>query len=346
LCAATLQAADADPTEASRNVQLPDPPVHDLNRIGLSYRVGYNISAKFTGLGGFAAQSNPGPSTGGVNHEYDDGYVRVDSTHNGLGLTWNWGFDSASQVQGDNLLLSSTRTVASGSAREGANDFQHGIEATYARELGTFRKARWGFEGAFNFMNVNMRNNASVPVSVTRLTDTYALDGVIPFDPITSQNPYQGTFMGPGPLIADAPIQRTEQVVPSGAIATGSRRLDANLFGLRIGPYIELPLSPKWTVGLNGGLALVMVESNFRFNETVSYSNTSLIQSGSKSDTDLLPGGYIEGNIAYQLNKSVSLQAGVQFQDVGDFTQKVNGKKATLHLTSGLLFTLGANYSF
>ena len=53
-------------------------------RVGVNYRLGYTISASFTGLGSATPQSDPGPIAGGVNHEYDNGYVRRDSTGNGL----------------------------------------------------------------------------------------------------------------------------------------------------------------------------------------------------------------------------------------------------------------------
>jgi hypothetical protein len=335
ICAA--HAAD----NASR---IQESPARDSNRIGISYRVGYNIDATFSGIGRSAAASNPGPMTGGVNHEYDDGYVRVDSTNNGLDLTWNWGFESPSQVSGDNLFMHSTRSLG-GSSRSGGDDLHHGMEATYSRELGTYKKARWGVEGAFNYLNVAIRDNGSVGADLEVTTDTYDLEGIDPFDPPGSQNPYQGTFTGPGPLIADAPINRTVQVTPG--VVTGRRELDANLFGFRVGPYIEWPIADKWTVGLNAGFALVVVDSEFDFRETVSPSSgTPFTVSGSGSETDLLPGGYIGANVAYRIADSVTLFSSAQFQYAGEFKQEVQGKHAELDLGKSLFVTLGVNYSF
>ena len=316
------------------------------NRVGISYRVGYNIEASFSGVGRFAAQASPGPATGGVNHEYDDGYVRVDSTSNGLDLTWYWGFESPSQASGDNLFLHSTRGLG-GSSHSGGDELHHGMEATYARELGTYKKARWGVEGAFNYLNVGIRDRGSTAADLEVTTDTYDLDGIDPFHPPGSQNPYQGTLTGPGPLIADAPINRSVEVIPGGTVVTGERELDANLFGFRVGPYIEWPLSEKWIVGLNAGFALVVVDSEFDFDETVTPSSGSAFNvRGSGSETDLLPGGYVGGSVAYQVAPSVTLFSAAQFQYAGEFEQEVRGKRAELDLGKSLFVTLGVNYSF
>jgi hypothetical protein len=53
------------------------------------------------------SQTDPGPATGGVDHFYDDGYVRVDATGNAGGQTWFWGYEHASQIQGDTIVFHS-----------------------------------------------------------------------------------------------------------------------------------------------------------------------------------------------------------------------------------------------
>ncbi len=310
------------------------------SRIGINYRSGWNIKGSFSGIGQMTAQSDPGPATGGANHEYDDGYVRIDSTHNGMGLTWNWGFDNPSQVIGDTLEMRSSRTVGDGKS-SADDEVQHGFEITYARELGTYRKARWGLEGAFNYTRVDMKQSGSVPVAVVTAVDTYDVSGIDPFDPPGSQTPYQGTFLGPGPLIPDTPIGRRQEAV-SGAIASGSRELNANLFGMRIGPYIDLPLSEKWMVTLNGGFALVAVNSDFKFSEALLGRSAR----GSDSATELLPGGYVGANVSYEVTPSTRLFAGAEYQHVGDFTQDAGGRRAELDLGNSVFVKMGITFSF
>lgn len=309
------------------------------SRIGFNYRSGWNIKGSFSGIGGIAAQSDPGPPTGGANHEYDDGYVRVDSTHNGMGLTWNWGFDNPSQVMGDNLDMHSSRTLAGGSTRAD-DELHHGFEFTYARELGTLRKARWGFEGAFNYTRVDMKETASVPVTVVTTTDTYDVSGIDPFNPPGSQTPYRGTFYGPGTLIPDAPISRRQET--STVIAGGKRELGANLFGMRVGPYVDIPLHEKWMLTLNGGFALVAVNSDFKFSDSLGGRTGR----GSDTQTDLLPGGYVGANLSFQVAPSTRIFAGAEYQAVGDFTQDAGGRRARLDLGNSVFVRAGVSFSF
>src|SRR5881398_2810121 len=62
------------------------------NRIGISYRMGLNITVDFKKLGGLGL-SDPGAATGGaVNRNYDNRYNRVDSSGNANNQTWYWGY--------------------------------------------------------------------------------------------------------------------------------------------------------------------------------------------------------------------------------------------------------------
>jgi hypothetical protein len=148
--------------------------------------------------------------------------------------------------------------------------------------------------------------------------------------------------MGPGPLIGDAPIRRRREVTQSGIMATGRRELDANLFGFRTGPYIELPLNARWTVGLNAGFTMVAVDSQFKFSETV----LNAVQHGSDSEMDLLPGGYAGANVSFQLAPWARLFAGAEYQHVGDFTQHAGGKRARLDLGNSVFVKAGVSFSF
>ncbi|MGD0349064.1 MAG: hypothetical protein ABSB84_01950 [Verrucomicrobiota bacterium] len=58
------------------------------------------------------AQSDPGPATGGgINRNYDDGYVYVDSIGDSFGYTSYWGYQNASQIQGDFLVFHSESSL-------------------------------------------------------------------------------------------------------------------------------------------------------------------------------------------------------------------------------------------
>jgi hypothetical protein len=363
--AVSLASAQTNEPVSSPPLEFRTNPPPALNRVSAAYRMGFNISAKFEGLGGFQALSSPGNATGHRQYRrYDDGYVEPDSRAPGIDTyTWNWGFDSASQVQpgagtpyGYLLLHSSSASATASSTAE--DGVQNGFEVTYDRQLGQSKHLRWGLEGAFNFMSASFRDDGAIAGTASRLTDTYALDGLNPFmsPPAPPNTPYRGTYEGGGsidyvvggPLINDYPISRQLQAVPGGSIITGRRTLDASVYGIRLGPYLEAPLGDHLTVGLSAGLSLVNVDSDFQYTESVTITGvgTSAFRSGGNSQSELMVGGYVSATVSYAISKSVGVFTSVQFQDVGLFTQSVGAKSAELDLSASIFVALGVSVSF
>lgn len=62
------------------------------------------VVAALLALASSPAVQAQGLPTGGVDHDYDDGYVRVDSSGNAGGLTWFWGYQNQSQVPDDGFI--------------------------------------------------------------------------------------------------------------------------------------------------------------------------------------------------------------------------------------------------
>jgi len=335
---------------------LPSPNSGSPNRIGLNYRMGFNISAKFKNLGGFPALTMPGPAVSGVNHYYDDGYNLVDASGNAPlpgsseSVTSFWGVDDtatqvtqgSSQVDGT-VVMHSSSSPADGrtGAIEDGEPF-HGFELTYRRFL--FRKERFqfGLEGAFGYTTLGIGDGSSLTRPVTVLTDSYNLGD----STTVSQGPHVGSYEGPGVLLGDTP-SRTLPVTPGGAAVSGTRDFDADLFGLRVGPYVEMPLWRNVSASLSGGLALVSLSSDFAFTETVTIPGVGTqSRFGSGSDSEWLVGGYAAAALSYALSPSLDLSASVQYQNVGKYTQHVGGKKAELDLGESFFLSLGVGYSF
>jgi hypothetical protein len=351
--ASALAASLASAQEGANPVKVEQDQAPSRNRFGLSYRMGFNITAKFKNLGGYPALANPNMTPNGAAWNYDDGYNFDDGPGTPPGQTWYWGYagPKATQVPGDgNLYLSRSSAGADVSTGGKTDDPQQpGFEFTYNRDLGALgSKARWGVEGAFNFMNVSIHDNRTLFGSVTKQTDAYALNGVVPPDP-----PYYGTFEGPvpggpnRPVISDTPIPQAPTTIANGATIVGDRKIDADIYGFRVGPYVEIPLSQKFALSLSGGLAVASVHGDFKFNETVSIPGVgSVASSGSGSRTDWLFGGYAGANLSYAFNKSWSAAIGAQYQNVGRFSEQVGGKRAELDLSNSIFVTVGIGYSF
>lgn len=351
--------------ETNLRVPLEPAGITNLNRIGLSYRMGFNYSASFHGLGGFSG-GNAGPhrlrTPSGDPFNYDNGYIYPDQTTGSAhpGYTWYYGYVAGTPqrpvgapTEFDLYRSSASANVAS---QKDECDPQSGFELTYDRQLGQAGPARWGLEGAFGFTHVNINDNRTLSEKITRTTDTYQTGGGAVLNPA----PFQGTFSGPGPndasgwpLVALSPVGTSSETLVGAATITGERELDAQIFSFRLGPYLDLPLNRKWMVSFTGGLLLLDVVSEFSFDETVSINpSASLValpgerHQGSISSSDLLLGVYAGGDISFALSEHVRLLAGAQIQATDNFTQSVAGKTAVLNLGQVVFATIGLSYSF
>ena len=315
---------------------------HPRNHISFGYRFGLKGSVDFNGF------ATPPALPPGV---FDDGYVLDSSRQTGGptpapdGRTWNWGYGSPSQVQGDNLLMSHSYPQAStDSSRNLQDDLMSGFELTYALELwsnGLYEACHFGLEVAFNYSALDVKNTWTHSVDVVRETTSYELGGVLPpYDPLTGQT-YQGTYGGPGPTIPR--IGTFNQItIPNGGSMTSYRELTANTYGFRLGPYFEGPIYKKVWGTIGTGLALGLVDSQYGYTDTFN----GVPVSGSASDFSALVGWYLGAGLSYRFSHSWSLFYNAQYQWLPDYTYKSGTTEATFKPGNGLFQSIGVRYSF
>jgi hypothetical protein len=92
------------------------------NRLSLSGRVGFGISARFKGIAVLPVPTLNRATPAGDAYNYDDGYVLQDVSGNFGGQTWYWGYDnSANQVDaaGNIILLSRNSSASIGDSKSG-----------------------------------------------------------------------------------------------------------------------------------------------------------------------------------------------------------------------------------
>jgi hypothetical protein len=321
--------------------QSPTP--HPKNRLGLSARFGFNIQAEFRNLPGTTAVTDPGPAAGSaIDRYYDDGYVGVDNTGNNLGLTAYWGYQRDSQVTATDLDFHSAPPLpdAAGTAQ---NDPQTGFEFTYSRELGRSRRVAWGLEAAVGYLPVSLKDETASAGTLTLLTDRYAQTlGAPPL--AVAPAPHYGQRNDLGPLIASTPVRSTTLV---GAQQSGWRKLEADLIGLRLGPFLAVPLSRRFSLQGSAGVAPMFVSSEFSFSETtVTASGGARQRSLSGTDSGFILGGYAAVQGMVNLGRRWELSVGAQYQYAGSFTQTLAGKEAVLKLQNLVLTCVGFGYSF
>ena len=328
------------------------------NRVSLSLRFGLNINAKFKGIGN-GVLSGLGSGHGrvtldGDQYNYSDGYVgngstlRADVSGNFLGYTAYWGYDNASQYNQAANTFTFHNITSSGIPSEVSGDNDNScpsFELAYDWQLGikeNWHHLRYGLEAAINYTKFSMKGNNTFNIFST--TDVYQFGGIPGQQPVEG---YQGLWSGnPGDPVLVVPGAPGAPSLSHNFLA--QQEFDANIWGFRLGPYIEYPFNDKWSLHLSGGLALGLIdaEANWKEKLTQLSDSSTTTASGGGRDAELLWGYYISLNANYQINKRWGIAAGVQFQDLGTYSHNFGGRTAELDLSKSLFVQVGISYSF
>ena len=308
------------------------------NWFSVGPQFGLNLNARFNHLGNLHPAS-PGVGTGGgVNRTYDDGFVKLDSSGDAGGQTWNWGYQSAGQVQGNILTLHSSSSAINGSQSLN-DDPQAGFDLAYGRRLGTVLGGQWGLQAAVDFTTISIHDNHPLSGTGTTISDAYSLGSVTA--PLA---PYSGSFNGPGPLLGDSPTRTTASET---VLITGQRTLDAQVYALRAGPYYEYAFGTRWSGRLGGGLVLAVADTSYTYNETINFGGgQSLNNAGSSEGASFQAGGYVEGKLLYAMTPCTSLFAGAQYECLGNFSHNTGNEQAQLDMSSAVYVLFGVQFNF
>jgi hypothetical protein len=331
------------------------------NRLTLSLRFGLNISGKVkgigTGLNAFSPNGNPRTTPHGDPYNYDNGYVYPDISGSHDGQTWYWGYDSASQVNLANDTITFDRTTANGipSEESGDTDLSPGFELTYNRELGVkenWHHLRYGVETAVNYMPISFNVDGVFNETLTLVSTPYSFTAgtTPPGYNQPSELPYQGSYEGPGFVIGSTPSGASTMTPLPGATLLVQDNFDFNLWGFRLGPYVEIPFGKKdqFNLHLSAGLAAGLLDASASWQETYTVPNGggSTIASGGGNDLSVLWGGYVGFDAAYQISERWGVAAGVQFQDLGTYDHNFGGRTEELDLSRSVFVKVGVSYSF
>lgn len=335
LLSTTLALAAATPL-ASRADDAGD----NLNRWSFGPRFGLNFKGSFKNNNALA---NPGPAAGGANHFYNDGYVKLDSSGDAGGTTWNWGYQNSSQVVGDTMQFHAVQQGgASGLGSSEATGVQYGGEIIYQRIMGRvpgMTSVRWGLEGAFGYTDLDLRDNRNVTGPATLTTDTYQLNGVLP-----PGAGYQGTFQGPGTLLGDTPTRTSMSGL---ATLASHQKLTGQIFAFRVGPFAEWNLTEQLSLAASVGLTLAPACVDYDYSESVTFAGGSpTTVNGHSSKSDLLYGPYVSAMLRYDFSGNWGVFAGAQFQNLTDLKLSTGGRTATLDQGATVYLTAGATWRF
>lgn len=283
-------------------------PLSQPNRLSFAARAAFNVRASFQSSLP-APTTRPGPPTGGGwLRTYDNGFVGVDGRNNAYGQTWFWGYIDAAQVNpAANTLNFGARTSRGrATSDEHDEDAIFGADLTYTRTLFEWGRAFWGVEAGANYTPVSIEHSSALRGPVQVLQDAFALGGA-PLPP----PPYIGTYVGPGPLIGDAPTRTT---LTREAVYTGRREIEATTFGVRLGPVLDVPLGEPLSLQISGGAYLLYSNAEFKYTETATIAGLPTHALHGKVDSqDWTLGTYVRGQVLVSLSARLGVYAGAEY---------------------------------
>jgi hypothetical protein len=279
---------------------------------------------------------------------YDDGFVQPDIGGSESGRTWNWGYQSGSQINEGVLTLSRIDGVPNiGRNDVRADDPTLGGELVVGYDVIDFKvgkkPARFGFEAGYSYTTFSLDQSIAAVGTAIRTVDTFSLGGIVP--PVA---PYAGTPQGPGPLIGLNPSSHTTFSSPASAAFQGV--LDSTLHGIRFGPWFEVSLTKRLWAGIGVGYSSVYADVSLDYRQAVVYDNPAIPTpspvTGTVSQARWRPGAYAELRLLYQFTHQLGVFVGGDYQYNSKYTFDDQGIRVELDLGSTYSGKAGVIFSF
>ena len=317
-------------------------------RVGIL--TGFNIKAHFKTGGDFTVGANRAGATNshGINHFYDDGYVRVDDTGNAQGYTTYWGYDNASQVAGDKLMMHSTTGYSAAEKSSSGEDSPYvGFDLAYGCSIWRGERMRVGWEFGFGLLPITISDRFETSGSVNQ--DSYSFDIPQATDgsgPIHIPSaPYPGTPSGyDQPLLGDSATYAGSS--PTNGTISGTRTLDVTLYSFRLGPTLFWDVNDSFGLMFSAGPAVGLISGSYHYDDTLAIASGSPHNKGSFSATDIVFGGYVNTTLTYHATENGDFYVSAQYMPLGSSTFSKGGREAKLDLSGAIYLSAGINWPF
>jgi hypothetical protein len=275
---------------------------------------------------------DPGAPLAGIDHFYEDGYNRVDSSANYDGMTSYWGYQDRSQYdpRGDGTItMNSSRTILEAGHSAAWQDVpQTGLAAYWQQELAGEHACVLGWRTTLRWQRFELDERASYGTSITTISDRYSLGGGMPvLDP-----PFDGSFTGPNCFLDDDPL-RTEGTAPGPSMLV-SRAMSGDLVALDVGPTLSVGLADRLRAVFLLGVTTAWVQSRFAYRD-------GTFASGRVTDQQWLVGGVAGVDLQYRLGEHWGIFGGAAATVLQDFEQQLNGHTAALQFDKSLSVRTG-----
>ena len=316
-----------------------------------------------------------GPADAIADRTYRDGFVFKDAGTAANGDTWYWGYQNASQVNGD--IISFTGGNGTAATFTQSENYDYGGWSEKLDGGAPYMQIEWivpvneslsyGWQGGLSFLSTGVSNRLS-PFSANKsrtdwaisYTDDYSLEGSSP-----PGAPYSGSLGGPGILLRNLPLTRTSSQVISGTELVGATNdihaaFDVNLWSLSFGPVVEFHRGPFYLTA-SAGLTVNIANWDAEQTEKLSIRNTitgppdpQQVSATTFSErnwrdrasgTDVLPGFFMQAALSRELNAAWSVNAFGRYDWTGSVDVGFGPSSAEASLT-GWSIGAGIGYRF
>ncbi len=281
---------------------------------------------------------------------YDDGSVQPDIGGTASGLTWNWSYQSPSQVLYDinNQPQAIQYHRIDNAPNIGSQEVNPGSPLIEGEFVGGYRlepwivgnrKARLSFEIGTGYFSFSEGINVNSPGFATLTVRSYGLGGILPPVP-----PYAGTFNGPGPLLDLNPDPAGSSTNLFATTTAFDGTLKASFYNFRFGPAFSIDLSRRLNLQFGAGWDSLYADATLQYLETSVLSPHPTTVSLTK--TQWRPGVYVELLANFQVIKHLSAFLGGDFRYNKDLTFSDAAHEVTLQLGSTYAAKAGLSFSF
>ncbi len=338
-CALTVAAQDTAPDNGLHHLLGLDTLSDDdwTRHFRIGALVALNAHANFSMNGNFNISGN-NLAAG----NFDDGYIRQDSTGNAGGYSSYWGYNNNSQYNAasGNLTLHSASSFSGQSDTSASDSFSAGFELAYGDSYWNWNGAKIGWEFGFGILPISITDRSPMSVGLTQNTYTFPTYGFT-----ATPTPYQGSYDGTGGALISTNGTLTSSTNTTGHL-TGTRTLDTTLYTFRLGPNVYWDLNDSLGLYVGGGPAVGFAMSTLSYNESISYGGSTALNSGSVDSTSIVYGGYVNATLVYHAPEKADLYIGVQYMPLSDVTVEGNNRRAKLDLGGEIYISAGVNWPF
>lgn len=291
-----------------------------------------------------------GPMDRVARRTYDDGYSAPDNSGSADGLTWNWGNDNASQIQGNRLQLHATlahseftQTLLQQSNDDGSDRLNGGgpvLQAIWLTPINGQLALGTTFDLGYAGLSLDRAFDDFTMLQERRdyrdnVTDVFDLTG----SGVTAA-PHHGTFNGPGALVSNLPIERSNNrrlLLTERSIVTDriSQSLDLDRFSLSLGPTIAMH-TRQADFRFGSGLALNLISWHAEQTEQIIVRApheapvTALAWTDSASGLDLIPALYLQAGLAVTLSQQWFAELSARYEWSEDRHHRLGASEVTL----------------